>query len=113
MANFRPGIAGIRRREAEVALEGVQHCPWLNWATNKNIRHEVNTSKGRVRALVRQGSSDLLGWTRQYVADRNGSSRREGRNARRLIERGWAQIVAGPADRIVHRLAGREPAIAI
>ena len=113
MADFRIGISGIRRREPEIPLEGVQRRPWLNRATHKNIGHEVNASKGRVRALVRQRSSDLLRWTRQYVADWNVSRRREGRNARRLIERGRAQIIAGPADRIVHRLARREPAIAI
>ena len=83
------------------------------YTTYKNIRHEVDASKGRVRPLVRQRSSDLLRRTRKHVADWNVSRRREGRNARGLIERGWAQIIAGPADRIEHRLACREPAIAI
>src|SRR6516164_429674 len=76
MANFRIGIAGIRRREPEVPLEAVQRCPWLNRPTHKNIGNEVDASKGRVRPLVRQRSSDLLRWTCQYVADRRVGSRR-------------------------------------
>src|SRR5215469_14088930 len=48
MADFRIGIAGIRRREAEVALEGVQDCPWLDGPTDKNIRHEIYAGERRV-----------------------------------------------------------------
>jgi len=108
VANFGRGRRRVRRREPEIALEGVKHGATFHNAARKGMGYKVYPGEGGVGCLYRQRRRDLLGRERQHVSDRNIFCQdllQASRDAiaRRIIGRD-AEIVGRAADRVKHRL---------
>src|SRR5262249_46771517 len=113
--DLRRGLGGVRLREPEVAFEAVERGPTTDWSSRERVRHELDAGERRVCRLEGQWGCDLRRWELQNVSDRyplaqNLGEARGRAHARRIGRVGDAQVVAGPADRIEHRLARRQEA---
>src|SRR5882672_11639910 len=69
--HLRSGRGGLRRREAEVALERVERGSRPKRTSDERVRHELDSGERRIGGLDGQRRGDRLEWEREDIRDRD------------------------------------------